>query len=267
MNGKSRLTERVSGLNTLEKATIVISVIAVAFLIVDPLVLGVVRSFDPSTYTFFRSLTHLGRSNWILIPTGAGIIIMAWLRARDSDFRRSVVRGYASQLLIFIFAAIAVSGLSASLIKNVIGRARPKLFDTLGPLEFQPMTFDADFASFPSGHATTAGALAAVLAIVFPKARIPFFVAGAWVASTRFLIGAHYLSDVVAGFIFGAAVVYVLRDRLASRRWLFKFGADGRPVLRARSVLDRAIDKTLGRAKAYLPDQARAMNPGAHPRP
>jgi membrane-associated phospholipid phosphatase len=237
------VAQAISQSSPYQKAAVAASVALAGFLILDPVVLGAVREFDSGTYHLFRGFTNLGRSNWILIPSGAGILVLAWMRAKESGFRRAVAYGYAMQLLSFLFAAVALSGLSASLIKNVLGRARPKLFEQVGPIEFQPFSFDADFASFPSGHATTAGALAGVLAIVWPGARIPLFLAGAWIASTRFLIGAHYLSDVVAGLLFGVAFAYFLRNRLARRRWLFANGRDGKTDLRGRMLLDRAAAK------------------------
>lgn len=252
--------------STLERAAIGLSILLASFLVIDPLVLGAVGSLEADAYRFIRSFTHLGRSNWILIPSGAGIIVLAWLKSRETGWRRRVEYGYASQVLVFVFAAIAVSGLSASLIKNVIGRARPKLFTTHGPLEFQPMTFDADFASFPSGHATTAGALAAVLAILYPPGRTLFFLAGAWIASTRFLIGAHFVSDVVAGFVFGALVVYILRDRLARRHWLFERKETGAVRMRGAQLLQRGANAVLQGVGALVPDNLAVVVGGKAPR-
>jgi len=252
--------------STFEQAAIGLSIVLASFLVIDPMVLGAVRSLEGDAYRLIRSFTHLGRSNWILIPAAAGIIVLTWLKSRETGWRRRVEYGYASQVLVFVFAAIAVSGLSASLIKNVIGRARPKLFATHGPLEFQPMTFDADFASFPSGHATTAGALAAVLAILYPPGRVLFFLAGAWIASTRFLIGAHFVSDVVAGFAFGALVVYVLRDRLARRHWLFERSKDGAVRLRGAPLLQRGGSAVMRGMGTLVPDSLAVAVGGKAPR-
>lgn len=246
------MAEAFSGLTAFHKAAIVASVALAGFLIIDPIVLDTVRGFDPGTYRLFRSLTHVGRSNWILIPSGVGILLLAWMRARTGSFRVSVAYGYAAQLLVFLFATIALSGLASSLIKNVLGRARPKLYEQLGPLEFQPFTFDSDFASFPSGHATTVGALAGVLAIIWPQARIPLFLAAIWIASTRFFIGAHYLSDVVAGCLFGLAFAYSLRERLAQRRWLFEITRDGSIALRGRALRDAATQTITNKVKSPI---------------
>ena len=245
--------DRFMALSAIERAVIVVSVVSATFLVVDPLVLDATRGFHPGVRMFFKILTELGRSNWILIPAGLGILILGWMRASEMQLRRAVVYGYAAQLLIFLFAAVALSGLTSSLIKNILGRARPKLFETFGSLEFQPFTFDADFASFPSGHATTAGALAGVLAIIWPKARLPIICAGLWIAATRFLVGAHYFSDALVGFAFGISFAYLLRNRLAVRRWLFERDQTGTVRLRARGLLDAGLKACVERGKNALP--------------
>ena len=253
--------ERLSALTSFERVLIVGSLALAAFLVIDPLVLGVVREFHPEVRRVLKLFTDLGRSNWILIPSGLAILVLGWMRVHETRFRRVVQYGYAAQLLIFLFGAVALSGLAASLTKNVLGRARPKLFDALGSLEFQPFTFDSDFASFPSGHATTAGALAGVLSVIWPKARVAVFCAALWIASTRFLIGAHYFSDAVAGFAFGLAGAYLLRDRLAARRWLFEKDAQNAIHLRGRALLDAGARAAVRRLSELRPgsDSAAAV--------
>jgi undecaprenyl-diphosphatase len=221
-----------SRFNAIEKAAIVVSLVAATFLVVDPLILQAMQSLDPDARALFRSFTDLGKSGWILVLLGLAAIALAVFRAREHAFRASVAAGYALQLTGFLFASVALASLAGSLIKNIVGRARPKFFESLGPVEFQPFTFDYDYASFPSGHATTIFAFATALAILFPRARVLLIMAAGWVAASRFLIGSHYLSDALAGAALGGAVPLLLRDRLAARRVLFEKKADGTPALR-----------------------------------
>jgi len=224
-------------LSPLEWLAIIGSILVASFLLVDPLVLSLVREFDPQLKGVFQRLTHLGRSSWILFPTGAAIVLLLALRSRDIGARMSVAYAYMAQLCAFVFVCVAGAGIVTSLGKNIIGRARPKLYDAVGSVEFEPFTFHADFASFPSGHATTIFALAAALAILFPKARIYLFVVAAWIAATRFLIGTHYISDAVAGAVVGIAFSQFLMQRMAARRWLFQIARDGGIHLRGKSIM------------------------------
>lgn len=237
MSAAPTLPERLTRLAGYEQAALALSLLACAFLIVDPLVLKAVREFDPATRGFFKSLTNLGKSGWVLTLSGVLALLFTWLSAQQISRRKSAAYRLAQQLLLYLFATVAVSGIGVSLLKNILGRARPKYFEKLGPVEFQPFTFDHSFASFPSGHATTAGAVAGALAVVWPGARVPLFIAGAWIASTRFLIGAHYFSDTIVGCAIGVAAAYFLRDRLALREWLFRKGKDGVIRLRGQALM------------------------------
>lgn len=236
-NGRTGLAARLAGLGAFETAIVALSIVAASFLLIDPLILGVVRDFDPGVRQFFRRLTDLGKSSWMLLPTGLAFVVLAALRTRDIGLKAAAAYGLAAQIVAFVFVSVAAAGITASLAKNIIGRARPKHFETLGSFAFEPFAFTADFASFPSGHAAAICALAAALAIFWPRLRLPLFVAAAWIAATRFLIGAHYLSDAVAGAALGASVPYLVRARLAERRWLFAKDGDGGIRLRGRRVL------------------------------
>ncbi len=221
------LSHRFHGLCVRDKIIIGMSLIAASCLIVDPLVLRAVQDVDGDARSFFRFITDIGKSGWILLLTGVAFLGFLSLKSKAATLRLRAAFGHAAQLAGFVFLTSAVAGLAGSLIKNIIGRARPKLFDHVGSIDFSPFAFQPDFASLPSGHATTIFALAAALAILWPAARVPLFTAAAWIAASRVLVGAHYLADVLAGALLGTGIAYLVRDRLAARRWLFDRGAEG----------------------------------------
>lgn len=65
-----------------------------------------------------------------------------------------------------------------------------------------------DQFSFPSGHTITAFAIAVSLGHLYPQAEPCLFLMAACIGSSRVLLGMHFLSDVIAGAMFGAAVGY-----------------------------------------------------------
>jgi undecaprenyl-diphosphatase len=138
----------------------------------------------------------------------------------------------------YVFASVAIAGIVANLSKYVIGRARPKLFTDAGSFSFDFLSFEADWASFPSGHATTGMALGLSLALLFPRFRWVFLTLGFWIAVSRLFVGAHYPSDVLAGGLLGALTAWLLARALARHRLLFGFDRDG-GLMRRRTASGR----------------------------
>jgi membrane-associated phospholipid phosphatase len=108
------------------------------------------------------------------------------------------------------------SGLNAVL-KHLVDRHRPPEsmgFDALVALPASP--------SFPSGHAMSAFAVAAAIAVLAPRTRwLVFGVAGA-IGFSRVYLGVHYWIDVLAGAALGLAigvgVAVLARRAFAARR-------------------------------------------------
>ena len=97
------------------------------------------RALTPETRKFFRTITDIGRSNWMLIPTGAAIALALVLRKRHVGFRNSAAYGLIASTIGFVFVSVGGAGLIANLTKNIIGRARPKLFDQRRRARFQSL--------------------------------------------------------------------------------------------------------------------------------
>ena len=172
----------------------------------------------------FQFITLMGTSGWILVGTvlvGLYFSISPWKQLpRARRLRR--INWYADAN--FAFFTIALSVIAANLIKNTIGRARPKILDTNGPYYFDFAAFDSTYASFPSGHSTTSGAIGMMLILLFPRFWLIWLVIAVLVGFSRVMVGAHYPSDVVAGLAFGAGFVIIAARWLALRGTMFSFG-------------------------------------------
>ncbi|MEM1038615.1 MAG: phosphatase PAP2 family protein [Pseudomonadota bacterium] len=170
---------------------------------------------------FFRIITDLGTSGWILVTTGMAAIFLACpnLSARDRATRVRWANWHGD--LLFVFSTVAVTGILASLIKNTIGRARPRHLDALGAYEFDFAAFTSGFASFPSGHSTTFGAFCACLCLLFPRATPVWVAFGITGGVSRMMVGAHYASDVIAGLLFGSVLTILFARWLSRRNILF----------------------------------------------
>ena len=218
---------RIRDLTLFEQVLLALSLILIGLLIVDPFMFEQAKALPREVRKFFRAITDIGKSNWMLIPTGVAIGVAFVLRNRYGGLRDSAAYGLIASTIGFVFISVGGAGLIANLTKNILGRARPKLFETAGPLDFEFFAFDSDYASLPSGHATNIFAFATVIGILWPRGRVLLYALAAWIAASRVMIAQHYVTDVVLGAILGTVFPFYVRDRFAARRWLFERTPEG----------------------------------------
>lgn len=220
-----------------ERLAVALSLFALSILLIDPFILERAYKLPPGAREFFRTITDIGLSNWMLIPTGAAAALAIVLWRNHTSFRKSTSYGLIASTIGFEFVSVGGAGLIAALFKNSLGRARPKLYDTVGHFEFQLFSFDPDYASIPSGHATNIFAFATVIALLWPRGRLLLYTIAAWIAASRVFIGVHYFTDAVLGAMLGTAFPYLVRERFAARRWLFERSPDGGYRIRGARTL------------------------------
>jgi membrane-associated phospholipid phosphatase len=136
----------------------------------------------------------------IAVPLMIGLV--AWRRGD----RETVRRGALGAL------AVTAAGLLGQAAKNVLCRARPNT-DTPGVFFSGFPCFPAWYglASFPSGHATTAFALATLLSLWYPKWSAAWLFVATGVGWSRIVLGSHFPSDVVGGAVLGVVVVLLMQ--------------------------------------------------------
>lgn len=183
---------------------VVVTVLAVvAFFLLDARVGALYDLWPDWVYRPARFLTDLGKSGWIINTTV--VIIVAGLLLRRFASRENLRRlgAQAIGMASYVLITVAISGLTANFFKRLIGRPRPQMFGEEGVFSVNPFMNTSLYESFPSGHATTAGALWAALALLFPPLRWPFLIFGFYLAVTRIFVGAHFPSDILVGYGWG----------------------------------------------------------------
>jgi len=174
---------------------------------------------------FFDQITDFGKSGWFLWPLGILFLILAVLPSLPR-----VPQLVLDAMLVrvgFLFVAVAAPSLFDTIIKRMIGRARPLVGGSLDPYLFRPFKWTSEYASLPSGHATTAFAVAIAFGTLWPRARTILWVYALAIAVSRVVLTAHYPSDVLAAAGIGIGGALIVRRWFALRGLGFSVAGDG----------------------------------------
>jgi len=207
-------------------AIILVGVAALAVVLDGPAVEWA-ATLSPGVRAAFEVLSDIGRSQWLLVPSGVLVIVLVMGRWPGIGPRLQAAWAEIGFLAAYVFLAVGGGALLVNGMKQLIGRGRPVGHPEYGAFSFDPFNFDYGNASFPSGHATTAGAFMVAFWLIFPRLRPLVVVVGLAVALSRIVVGAHYPSDVLAGLALGTAWALVLVGLFAWRGIGFRSMDDG----------------------------------------
>jgi undecaprenyl-diphosphatase len=174
----------------------------------------------------FDDITDFGKSGWFLWPLGLLFLALAALPPALTPISQRVLAAIMVRTG-FLFAAIAVPSLFVTIVKRMIGRARPMVGGSLDPTLFIPFEGHAAYAGTPSGHVTTAFAVLVAFGTLWPRARTALLVYALLIAVSRVMVIAHYPSDTFAGAVVGIAGAVLVRRFFAQRGLGFAIEANG----------------------------------------
>jgi len=206
-------------------AGLAVAVFLLLMFLVDAAVVRGVGHLPDWVVWSFDQITDFGKSGWFLWPLG---ILFLGLAALPS-LPRMPQRVLAAIMVRvgFLFVAIAVPSLFDTIIKRMIGRARPLVGGSLDPYLFRPFNWTAEYASLPSGHATTAFAALVAFGTLWPRARTIMWIYALTIVVSRVVVTAHYPSDVLAGALVGVVGALLVRRWFALRGLGFSLSPGG----------------------------------------
>lgn len=221
------------------------------------------RSQEPEIYQYFRGITKVGDSRYWLVPIALILPFLIAMHQAITEGSAKRMLSWMAAALGFVFICIAVSGLSVDVLKVIFGRARPTLWFDEGIYGFSPFAFPSSnyYQSFPSGHSTTLFTIAGAITCFFPRLRIMMLVFASFFAFSRVVIGAHYLSDIIVGGVFGYYVAFWMRDWYVKKGWVFirqngvyRIKAPGQLlIMRGKEFVTVLVHKMTGSSSRHIP--------------
>jgi undecaprenyl-diphosphatase len=222
-------------------AVIAITVFVFLMMTIDAAAIRGVSHAPRWIISAFDDITDYGKSGWFLWPLGLLFMALAALPPVLTPFSQRVLATIMVRIG-FLFTAIAVPGLFVTIVKHIIGRARPMVGGSLDPFLFNPFAWHAAYAGSPSGHATTAFAVLVAFGTLWPRARTVLLIYALLIATSRVMVMAHYPTDVLAGALVGIGGAVMVRRYFAQRRLGFAIEASG--------TIHQYPGPSLGRIKA-----------------
>jgi membrane-associated phospholipid phosphatase len=232
----------MKGWITLAALLAILAVVAASMLLLDTVLIGQARQLPRWVRRIFEWITWFGISGWFLWPTGILLLIIA---ALPSSRLSRLGQGVLAAIVVrtgFIFLAIGTPALFVTIVKRIIGRARPYVFQVTDPYSYSPFIWKSSYASLPSGHSANAFAAAIAIGALWPQARLPLWIYAALIAASRVVLTAHFPSDVIAGAVIGTAGALLVRGWFAARHLGFTVGSD--------AAIHRLPGPSWGRIKA-----------------
>jgi membrane-associated phospholipid phosphatase len=173
-----------------------------------------------------RILTDFGKSTYLLWLLAAVLLIAALIAPRLRGTSRSLLVSFGTRIQ-FVFFAVLVPVLAGEVIKFIVGRGRPFVGGEANAFNFAHFAGTEAYASFPSGHAVAATALAFAVSVLWPRLRVIMIVYAFLIIVSRLVLLAHHPSDVVAGALVGVVGAMIVRYWFAARHLAFTIHRNG----------------------------------------
>ena len=200
-----------------EKAICIYFLLGVlVFLFFDYSISKFFYNINSQTKSLFETLTHFGDSLYFFVPT-----ILIWAVIKIIQNKNKIILTI-SDISLFIFFNILFSGIAVQIFKHILGRPRPPLFHSNNLSTIDIFNFDSRWHSFPSGHTATIFAFIFCLIFLFPKIKNILITIAIVIASTRVIVGAHYVSDIFGGALVAYITSILLRDKFFQKSKLFQ---------------------------------------------
>lgn len=170
-----------------------------------------------SFWVFNREITNIGESLHFFLLSVFGLLasrFLLWKKLFPSYEKTwSWLWNWSKSFLV----SLAASGILVQILKHLVGRQRPHKTDLFEHFHFKPLVAHWDWHSWPSGHSQTMFVAYFYFSLLFPRWRWPLFGVCAYLALTRTLTQAHFLSDILGGAFLGYVISALVYEKIGKK--------------------------------------------------
>ncbi len=203
-------------LNSQEKKISIYFILLILFFIYFDYSIAIFfHQINSQTKSIFTTLTQFGDSLYYFVP-----IVLTWLVLKIINSKNNYLKTL-SDICLFLFWNILISGVLVQIFKHILARPRPVLFFNSNQTSLDFFSFESQLHSFPSGHSATVFAFAFSMLLLFPRLKSFWLIFASIIALTRVIITAHFVSDIIAGAFVSYLVSIYLKKYFLDREKLF----------------------------------------------
>lgn len=131
----------------------------------------------------------------------------------ENDFRFAFVK-IKNSYAFYVLCSVVLAVMTTGLLKVLIGRSRPIIYEALNATFFVPGTFESVFNSMPSGHTAASFAGLVMLGMLTPRIKWATWTLAILIGVSRVYIGAHWVGDVILGAFVGMLCADIVKSVL-----------------------------------------------------
>jgi membrane-associated phospholipid phosphatase len=120
----------------------------------------------------------------------------------ENDFRFAFVK-IKNSYAFYLLCSVVMAALATGILKILIGRSRPIIYEALNAYVFVPGTYEYVFNSMPSGHTAVSFAALVMLGMLNPRIKWATWALAIIIGLARIYVGAHWAGDVILGAFIG----------------------------------------------------------------
>lgn len=151
---------------------------------------------------------------WLIVSILSVLMFFVYKAVtNENDFRFAFVKIKNSNAF-YVLCSVVLAIMTTGLLKVLIGRSRPIIYEALNATFFVPGTTETVFNSMPSGHTAVSFAALVMLGMLRPRIKWATWTLAIIIGISRVYVGAHWAGDVILGAFVGMLCADVVKSIL-----------------------------------------------------